>query len=570
MPEFDTIIKNGMLVDGTRAPRYRADIGIKNGRIASIGKLQASDARQVLDATGHIVAPGFIDPHTHYDAQVFWDPYCTISSWHGATTVAIGQCGFGFAPVKPDARERSMLMMSRNEAISMDAMRAGMPWDWETLPEFMDSLDRTPKGLNILPFVPLNPLMIYVMGLDEAKSGRPATEAETHKMQELLAEGMAAGFNGWSCQRMGENSMQADYDGTPMPTDVVSSDLLLAFAETLGELGEGAIQFGDPFTPPDEVQSFMEQLAEVSGRTVKFEAVMPGEQLDEKLVWMESCNRRGLRMIAQGFSVRACFIFSLNNFNMFDQSPAWGHALHGTVDEQIAKLSDPDVREKMKVEEELITMEAIGGKLENLLIVGVGSHEHLEKYVGMRLGEYAKLQGTSVLEALLDISISGKLEVVFRTNSVAPEDPKETAEMLRSPYVVPGASDGGAHSKFLTGGSYPTDMLAWLVRDTEEMSLEDAHWSLSWVPAQTMGIKNRGLLLEGWPADIVVYDLENLKRVPEWEPEIAFDLPGGDWRRIQRAEGYRYILVNGEVTFEDGKCTEAHPGQVLRNGVGAG
>jgi N-acyl-D-aspartate/D-glutamate deacylase len=458
-----------------------------------------------------------------------------------------------------------MLMMSRNEAISIDAMRAGMPWDWETLPEFMDSLDRTAKGLNILPFVPLNPLMIYVMGLDGAKSGRPATEAETRKMQQLLAEGMAAGFNGWSVQRMGQNSMQADYDGTPMPTDLVTDELLLAFAEVLGELGQGTIQIGEPFGAQGQVERFQEKLAEVSGRTIKFEAVVPGDALQKKLEWMESCNRRGLRAIAQGFSVRACFLFSLNNFNMFDQSPAWGHALQGTVDEQIAKLSDPDVRQKMKDEEELITMEAIGGKLENLLIIGVGSQKHLEKYV-----EYAQTQGTSVLDALLDISVSGRLEVVFRTNMIASDDPKECADMLRSPYVVPGASDGGAHSKFLTGGSYSTDVLAWLVRDTAQLTLEEAHWSLSWLPGQAMGVKNRGLLLEGWAADIVVYDLENLKRVPEWEPEIVYDLPGGDWRRIQRAEGYRYVLVNGEVTFEDGKCTQALPGQLLRNGVGRG
>src|ERR1700733_5533370 len=178
MPEYDLIIKDGMVIDGTRMPRFRGDIGIKNGRIAKIGRLRASDGAKTVDASGHIVAPGFVDLHTHYDAQLFWDPYCSISSWHGVTSVVIGNCGFGFAPVKADMRDRAMLTMTRTEAIPYVSMKAGMPWDWVTYPEFLDSIDRRPKGLNLLPFMPLAPLMTWVMGLDEAKSGRMPTEKE--------------------------------------------------------------------------------------------------------------------------------------------------------------------------------------------------------------------------------------------------------------------------------------------------------------------------------------------------------------------------------------------------------
>ncbi len=202
MAEFDTLIKGGMVIDGSRSPRYRGDIAIKDGVIAEIGHIEAHRATKVLDADGMIVAPGFVDLHTHYDAQVFWDPYCSISSWHGITTVVIGNCGFGFAPVAPEARERSMLSMTRVEAIPLASMQAGMPWDWETFPEYMDSVERTPKAMNIVPYVPISPILISVLGLEDAKAGRLPTDAEHAEMCRLLNESMDAGACGWSAQRL--------------------------------------------------------------------------------------------------------------------------------------------------------------------------------------------------------------------------------------------------------------------------------------------------------------------------------------------------------------------------------
>jgi len=179
MAEFDTIIRGGTVIDGTRLPRYRSDVGIKDGKIAKLGRLKAHEAKKVIDAEGQYVVPGFIDLHTHYDAQLFWDPYCTISSWHGVTSIVIGNCGFGFAPVKPDMRDRAMLTMTRTEAIPYAAMKSGMPWDWVTYPEFLDSVECHPKGVNMVPFLPMAPVMSWVMGLEEAKSGRMPTEKET-------------------------------------------------------------------------------------------------------------------------------------------------------------------------------------------------------------------------------------------------------------------------------------------------------------------------------------------------------------------------------------------------------
>src|SRR5262245_55763228 len=242
MPEFDLVLRGGMIVDGSGSPRYRADLGIRNGRIAMIGRLKAHEGEQALDAGGLIVAPGFVDLHTHYDAQVFWDPYCSISGWHGITSAVIGNCGFGFAPVRAELRERAMLTMTRVEAIPYASMKVGMPWDWVSCPEYLDTVERTPKGINLLPYVPVAPILIWVMGLDDAKSGRKPTADEEREMCRLLHEGMQAGGCGWSAQRLGANSVQMDYDGTPMATDIMHNETALAFARVLAERNDGSMQ----------------------------------------------------------------------------------------------------------------------------------------------------------------------------------------------------------------------------------------------------------------------------------------------------------------------------------------
>src|SRR5438105_6025482 len=202
MAEFDTAIKGGTILDGLRTPRYTADVGIKDGRIAYIGSIKTSSAERVLDAGGLIVAPGFVDLHTHYDAQIFWDPYCTISGWHGVTTVVIGNCGGGFAPVRPDMRERMMLSLTRVEAIPLASMQASLPWDWVTFPEFMRTLRRIPKGVNVMSFLPLGAVLVWVLGLADAKAGRAPTADELVEIRRILHEAMDAGAAGWSAQRL--------------------------------------------------------------------------------------------------------------------------------------------------------------------------------------------------------------------------------------------------------------------------------------------------------------------------------------------------------------------------------
>ena len=578
MADFDLIIRNGTVVDGTGFPRHRSDLAIRDGRVAQIGGLRRSSAARELDASGAIVAPGFVDLHTHYDGQLLWDPYCSVSGWHGVTSVAIGNCGFGFAPVRKAERERAMLMMSRNEAIPLDSLRAGMRWDWETFPEWLDTLERTPKGLNCLTYLPVSPLLIWVMGLDAAKS-RPPTEGERGEMQRLLAEAMEAGACGFSVQRMGENSMQTDFDGSPMPTDMLPDEAILALAEVLRERDEGFIQITQATfeeTPSEETAmrdlAFQEKLAEVSGRPVLHNAISAIDAMPDfhrgRMRWIEDAQRRGLRLFGQAAHARFHICITLDHWNMYDTCPAWKRATVGTLEDKKRQLADPEMRKQMKAEEHMIVSYILGGPISGLRVHKAPGHAELDRYLGRTIGEVAEAERKHPLDVMLDISLAGDLRVEFRTPTVFSTDPEKVAEMLRSPYMIPGVSDGGAHTKFFPTGTFTTDMLAWLVRDTEKLSLEEAHYHMSSLPARAAGFRDRGTLREGAPADVVVYDLDELKLVPEDEYEIAHDLPGDEWRRVQRAEGYRWTLVNGEITFEDGRCTGATPGKLLRHGKG--
>ncbi len=563
MAEFDRVIRGGTIVDGLRTPRYTADLGIRDGRIARIGSIDPSEADEVLDAAGQIVAPGFVDLHTHYDSQVFWDPYCTISGWHGVTSVVIGNCGFGFAPCKPAYRERSMQTMERNEAVRAETMRAGMPWDWESVPEFLDSLERTPKGLNLLSYVGLNPLMSYVMGHEAAKQ-RPATAAERDEMCRLLSEAMDAGSCGFSAQILGADSVQRDFDGTPMITDTMSTEDLITLAGVLRRKGRGFIQL----TAPPKVA---EQVAAASGRPVVWNALvlLPDHHgitmgfYKDLLRWIEKCNRKGLRIFGQALTAQNNYQFTLDEWNLFDSVTSWREITTGSPEERMRKMSDPEMRARVKADyvEEQRALGATVTRIIDLVIGDVGDEQyrHLE---GASVGEIARETGKHPIDAMLDLAVADRLRTLFVT---PPQeiDLEAMSEVANSPYALPGVSDGGAHMKFITLGRYSTEFLSLLVRDHEIMDLEQAHWRLSAYPAQAAGFRDRGFLREGAPADVLVYDLDALEVLPS---EKLYDFPPGDWRLASKARGYRYTIVNGEVTFRDGECTGATPGRLLRHG----
>jgi len=577
MTSYDLHITGGTIVDGTRVPRFEGDLWIKDGSIAQIGGRAGGPSDEVIDATGKIVAPGFVDLHTHYDAQIRWDPWCTISGYHGVTSVVLGNCGFGFAPVKPEFRDRSMLTMTRTEAIPYESMRLGMDWDWETIPEYLDSLDRAPKGVNCIQYMPTASLMTYVMGLDKAKAGELASDAERQEMRRLLHEGMDAGLCGFSIQRLGPDSVQADYDGSPMVTDIMHDEDILALAEVLADRDEGFIQITQGTGDIRADLAFLEKLAEVAKRPILHNVVAPARKDPEvhrrPLRWIDKCRSQGLPIYAQCGTGRAGFAFTLEHWNLYDASPAWRAVTTGTKDEKIEKMQDPELRQALVEEAEeadrrlQVIQAGVGGNPKSLVVQGVNRQADLQQYVGKSVGDIAEAEGKTVIETMLDLSVAGDLNVEF----LGPDKGSNAefmAEMMHNPYAIPGVSDGGAHTKFFTGGAYTTDFLTWLVRDEGVVTLEEAHYRLSNLPARAAGFRDRGTLEEGKAADIVVYDMEELAIDPPWIGEAVYDLPGDEWRRVQRAKGYDKIIVNGEITFDDGECTDATPGKLLRHGRG--
>jgi N-acyl-D-aspartate/D-glutamate deacylase len=455
--DYDVHITGGTIVDGTGVPRYKGDLWVKDGRIAQMGGRPNGVSERIIDADGLIVAPGFVDLHTHYDAQIRWDPYCTISGWHGVTSVVLGNCGFGFAPCKPDFRERSMLTMVRTEAIPYESMVQGMlpKWDWETIPEYLDSLERSPLGVNCIQYMPTASLMTYVMGLEAAKT-RPATPQERKEMQRLLHEGMDAGLCGFSIQRLGRNSTQADYDGSPMVTDTMADEDILALAEVLAERDEGFIQITQATGHIKDDLAFVERLAAAARRPVIHNAIAPTRRNPDphrkSLRWIEKCWEQGLPVYGQAATVRSGFVFTLENWNLYDFSKAWRALTTGSHEEKLAKMADPSRREAM-VEAETRNYAryrklrpGVGGPLEELVVQSVPGHAELDHYVGRALKDIAAEEGKHPGEVLLDLSLATDLQAEFLGPDKGSNPVFMGVIMNVSPYTVPGVSDGGAHT----------------------------------------------------------------------------------------------------------------------------
>ena len=572
MANFDTIIKGGTIIDGTLVPPYRADVGIKNGIITKIGHLNSNDAKQVLDASGLTVAPGAIDLHAHYDAPIHWDPHCTIGSWHGVTSVTNGNCGFGFAPVRHKDADRSMLSMERNEAIPFEAMKATMPFDWETFPQWMAHIDRMPKAINMIQLVPVTPLVSYVMGgWNEAKARQP-NDKEMAEIIRVFHEAMASGAGGWAAQRLTGYgaSVQRDYDGTLMVSDLMGDEFYLNMAKALAEYDRGTIQFAQVSGALDEGtegprrdMSFAGRLAELSGRPTLFNAVLVTDEKPEvfrtMLKVVDDCNKHGVPLVAHGLTMRLDFRFSLEEqWNLFDNVDAWREATLGTPEERKTKLLNPKLRQSMREEYDRTKQPKALGDIANFVCRKIENVELRNKYRDRVVGDIAKEENKHVIDVLIDISAADNWKTEWLT-PVRNQSPEYCKEML-SHRTVAGFSDGGAHTKFQTLGAYVTDLLTWMVRDTSMITQEQAHYHLSYLPAWVAGFRDRGAIKEGLAADILVYDLAKLAVKPM---EVLYDVPPNNWRRVQGAEGYRWIMVNGQVTFEAGKATGALSGKLL-------
>ena len=563
---YDIIIKSGTIIDGTTFPRYTADIGIKHGIITKIGRLADADARRVVDASGLIVAPGHIDCHTHYDAQIHWDPYCSNSGENGVTTVVAGNCGFGFAPCKPEDRERSMLMMENTEQVPYEQMKVALPWTWESFPEFMDHLRTLPKGVNFMMYVPINPLMIYVMGLDAAKTRR-ATEAELAQMKQLIVEAMDAGAAGIALSHLQDNNGHTDYDGSPMPTDTMWREDAVELASALKSVDAGTIQILSHVPGIFDDKELSAEMQVASGRPVILNIALSTAVIKKSykplLDWAHEQVDQGREIFVQSFVQRSWSEFNLIDFNLNDAIEEWRDISKlPTIEEKMAKIADPAHRAVMKERYDTSRLMTGSGPVEELTLTVVKGSDELTALVGKTVGEIAEMRGQDPLDVMFDICLETDGWADFQTAVNSGGDVVEAADLISDPLVMAGSSDGGAHSKFYSGGHWATELLVTLGRDGKFISLEELHYRFSWQPARVMGLGARGALMEGYAADIVIYDLEAID-VSSSSYEMRFDQPAGDWRRYFPTSGYRYIMVNGEVTFVDGEPTGALSGLIL-------
>jgi N-acyl-D-aspartate/D-glutamate deacylase len=569
---YDLIIRNGLIVDGARNPRYRGDVGVRDGRIARMGRIPRGQAECELDASGLIVAPGFIDLHTHYDAQIFWDPYLTTSGWNGVTSVVIGNCGFGFAPTRKQLRERAMQSMTKVEAIPLATMKAALPWDWETYPQMLDSIDRVPKAVNLLPYVGVNPLLIWVLGLEGAKAGRRPTDAEHAELARLLHEAMDAGACGWSSQTLGTpgdpsaptlgGAAQSDFDGTPMPSDVMWPETQEVLARVLGERGEGFIELSAAGMPREH----WERLAEQSGAPIIYQALPASglmlEMHEQLFAWFRSCQERGLRIYGQGITQNPPLVFTFDYWDLW--GPVWQrHAGPDVAREaKLANLADPAVRAELRAEP--LKFRFVGAVDEARLVSTRTAR--FERFIGMTTGKIAEALGVHPVDAICELVVADELATAFAVSQFD-INLAGIKQLIDNPYVIPGLSDGGAHLKYLAAGSYATEYISRYVREHAFSTLEDAHWRLSALPAYCAGFRDRGVLREGAAADIIVYDLERL----DYEfPTFRRDLPGDEYRIASAGTGYRWVLVNGRVTIENDRQTDVYSGLLLRKGARAG
>jgi N-acyl-D-aspartate/D-glutamate deacylase len=552
---YDLVIRNGTIVDGTGAPRRRADIAVSDGRIAEIGKCK-DGARRVLDASDLIVAPGFIDPHTHYDAQICWDPLVSCSSWHGITTVLMGNCGVGIAPCKPAVREVATWDLVNVEAIPFDVLNRGITWEWQSFPEYMDAAAKRPKAINLAFLAPLTPFRHFVIG--EESMERAATPDETLRIKSLLKEAVAAGAFGFSTT----NIMQhIGYQGRPLACRLASNDELKAYCNALNELGKGAIEIALTRTPAvmsDDEYALLDLLLTESDRPVTWLALMKRYDLPgayhETIRRAEALIKRG--GLPQISNLRLVNELDLRSPFMLASFPSWIPAFNQPAEMQKKLYSSSDFRAAFR--NDLKTPRVFHG-IWSLLWVKEVTNPRLKELEGRTVAEIAEERGKDGLDTFLDLPLEDNLELIYTMARFdVPED------LLADPRTMIGLSDGGAHVDMLCDAGYCTELLGSAVREKQLMSLELAVKRLTSEPADFFGIRNRGRLIAGQAADIAIFDFNTVGSSAE-RPEVRRDLPGGGRRLVVPAQGVKFTIVNGGILYENQQHTGAFPGQVLRS-----
>jgi N-acyl-D-aspartate/D-glutamate deacylase len=558
---YDLVIRNGVVVDGSGLPRYRADVGVRQGRIATIGRVRES-ATEVIDAEGQVVAPGFIDGHTHMDAQVFWDPLGTCSCWHGVTSVVMGNCGFTLAPCAAPDRRLVMRNLERAEDISAEAMEAGIKWTWTTFREFLAAVDALPKGINYAGYLGHSALRTHVMGERAFEPG--AAEDDLAAMERELADGLSAGAMGFTTSRSPSHETP---DRRPVASRLASWDEVRRLVGVMGRMNAGIFEIaGERHDGDDKLRDYhmrLRDLAVDTGRPVTWglfsRRTEPG-RFRMYLDLLEETAKAGGRMFAQVHSRALTVVLSFRTSLPFDRLPVWREVRALPLAEQKQRLQDPELRRKLveaaaeRIDRAPVGAEARPAAFDWIFVMDRPQGPYRS------VAEVARARGVSPVDCMIDLAIESDMECFF-LQPIANEDQDHALELMRHPRTVVTFSDSGAHVSQIMDASIQTHLLSHWVRDKQAFTLEQAVRMLSFVPATHWGFANRGLVREGFAADLVVFDPETIG--PEM-PDVVRDLPAGARRLVQKARGIGATVVNGEVVLRDGKHTGALPGKLLR------
>jgi N-acyl-D-aspartate/D-glutamate deacylase len=558
---YDLLIKNGTVVDGTGVPGLLADVAVKNGLIAEIGK-PAGEARQVIDAGGQIVCPGFIDPHTHYDPQISWDKVLSSSTQHGVTTVVMGNCGVGVAPCRPADHDLLRQDLVTVEGMSAEVLAAGIAWDWESFPEYMDAAERRGSGPNLVFMVPLAPARTYVMGLEAPD--RAATQDETRAIVRLLEASIEAGAWGWSTTAIGSH---IGFHGKPLSARAASRDELAAYAQVLQRAKRGVIELALTkrfATLAEDEMDLLKHLLDHSERPVTWLSLHnlteKPNAIPEILAKADSLiRRRGLPQILTRPLIAELTLKS--PFNFAEIAAAKG-IFNQPVERQMSLYADRGFRDAFR--EELKLGRKFTNQAQNVGVFKVADPLN-QRYEGRTIGDIAAERNADPLDCLFDFALAERLETKFilpRANT----NPERIPDLLReSDRTLIGLSDGGAHVDMFCEAGYTTYMLAHWVREKKALTLEHAVKRMTSEPADFFAITDRGRLKRGLAADIVVFDPVTVNSPTRGT--MVYDLPAGGGRLVAEAAGVSKVIVNGTPLFANGTHTGQFPGRVLRSNI---
>jgi N-acyl-D-aspartate/D-glutamate deacylase len=563
---YDLVIKNGMIVDGSGMARYRADVGIKAGRIASIGRI-AAPADETIDAEGHIVSPGFVDGHTHMDAQIFWDPLGTCSCYHGVTSVVMGNCGFTLAPCRESEADLVFRNLERAEDISRAAMLSGIKWRWETFPEFLDVLDDLPKGINYSGYIGHSALRTYVMG--QRAFDQLATEDDVKAMAHQVQAAVRAGAIGFSTTRSINHTTS---DDRPVASRAASWAELECMVRAMGDVGAGILEIageatGDNRERAAKYYTALKDLSVETGRPVTFgmfaTRIAPGAWRP-CLDIVEQGAREGARMFVQVHSRALNVLLSFETQTPFDKWDVWRDVRALPLETQKAALRDPETRRKL--------IEVANRPYTGRRVVGTEARPPEWEWVYVMdtvmgphrsMADMARERNVNPVELMIDLALERDLKL-FLIQPIANEDQVQALELMKHPRSVITFSDAGAHVSQIMDNSLQTHLLSYWVREKQAFTLEEAVRKITYDTATQWGFHDRGLLREGMAADVVVFDADS---IGARMPEVVNDLPSGAQRLRQTADGIRATVVNGEVLLRDNKPTGALPGRLLRGRV---